>query len=152
MRRASIDKINSRYRGASGLSPAGVAVRTSAVRGISPVAPIYGTGVVSPTIVSTGPSVIASPSVIGGTTIGRATTVTGAPIFSSTVAPPIATNTIVRSSRVGVSGLRRSMVVTPPVYEVVEHPPVYEVVTTPAKVYEIVTPVVEVTPDTVVTK
>ena len=32
-------------------------------------------------------------------------------------------------------GLRRSTVVSQPVYQAVEHPPVYEVVTTPPKLY-----------------
>lgn len=147
MRRATIDKINSKYRGNS-VSPAGFAARTSAIRTVSPVAPVVTTGIVSPTVVSTGPSVIAAPTSVyaGRSTIGRGTSVTGAPIFSSVVAPVTTTNTIIRNSRIGVPALRRSVVVNPPVYETVEHPPIYEVVTTPPKVYEIVTPVVEVTP------
>lgn len=154
MRRATIDRINARYHGSSALSPTGFAARTSAIRSVSPVVPAVGTSVYSPTVISTGPAVIPAPTSVIGTrtsTIGRGTTVTGAPVFASTLAP-VATNTVIRSSRVAVSGLRKSVVTTPPVYEVVEHPPVYEVVTTPPKVYEIVTPIVDVTPDTVITR
>lgn len=140
MRRASIDRINARYRG-SALSPTGFAARTSAIRSVSPVGPAIGTTVVSPTVIPARPAVRpavlpAATSVIGGRTsvIGRGTTVTGAPVFASTLAPAIAPTNIVRTSRVAVSGLRRS-VVNAPVYELVEHPPVYEVVTTPPKVY-----------------
>lgn len=64
--------------------------------------------------------------------------------------PHVAQNTVIRNSRIGVQGIRGSVVTSPPVYEAVQHPPVYEVITTPPKVYEIVTPVVEVTPDTVI--
>lgn len=50
----------------------------------------------------------------------------------------------------GGSTIRTSRIVSPAVYGTVNSPPVYEVITTPPKVYEIVTPIIEVTPDTVV--
>lgn len=136
MRRASIDRINARYRGGSAVSPIGVAVRTSTVRGVSPV---IGVPTVAPAVISTGPSVIGGPtSVIAGRggVVGRGTTFTGAPIFGSTVAPVVAHHGgVIRNSTIANTGLRRSVVVAPPVYEVVEHPPVYETVTTPGRVY-----------------
>ena len=49
-----------------------------------------------------------------------------------------------------VNTLRRSKIVAPPVYEAVNHPPVIETITTPGKVYEIVTPIIDITPDTVI--
>jgi hypothetical protein len=162
MRRASIDRINARYRGtAVGVSPpvvSGFAARTSAIRSVSPVAPVYGaTYTPASAVISTGPSIIAGgrTSLIGGRgaaigTVGRGTVIAGGHTFGSTLAPVVAQNTVIRNSRIGVSGIRGSVVTSPPVYEAVQHPPVYEVITTPPKVYEIVTPVVEVTPDTVV--
>ena len=148
MRRASIDKINARYRGTSNVSPlpaSGFAARSSAIRSVSPVAPVYGaTYTPAPAVISTGASFIPNTtSVIGGTTaIGRGTAITGGQVFGSTLSPAYAQNTVIRSSRIGVSGIRGSVVTTPPVYEVIENPPVYEVITTPPKVYEIVTPVI----------
>lgn len=50
----------------------------------------------------------------------------------------------------GGSTIRTSRIVSPAVYGNVNNPPVYEVITTPPKVYEIVTPIIEVTPDTIV--
>lgn len=146
MRRASIDRINARYRGGSAISPA-VGVRTSVVRGVSPVAPAVGVSHVAPAVIGTGASVIGGPSVVyggRGAVVGRGASVVGGPIYGSTVAPVISTGGVIHG------GLRRSTVISPPVYETVNVPPVYETVTTPGRVYEIVTPIVEVTPDTVV--
>lgn len=142
MRRASIDRINNRYKGTTNVSPAGFAARTSAIRTVSPVSPIFASSYTPPTgVISTG-SVLPAANVIGGrATIGRGT-IGGGQIVRSNLGSAIAQNTIIRNSRVGVSGIRGSVVTTPPVYEVVENPPVYEVITTPPKVYEIVTPVI----------
>jgi hypothetical protein len=86
-------------------------------------------------------SVAPLPVVVGGpTTIRRSR------IGTSTIGRGVAVNGIAG----GISALRTSKIVTPPVYGSVTTPPVYEVVTTPPKVYEIVTPIIDVTPDTVI--
>ena len=152
MRRASIDRINSRYRGGSAISPA-AGVRTSVVRGVSPVGHAVGVSHIAPAVIGGGASVIGGPSVVYGgraPVVGRGTSVVGGPIYGSTVAPVYSTGGVIRNSTIAHGGLRRSAVIAPPVYETVNHPPVYETVTTPGRVYEIVTPIVEVTPDTVV--
>lgn len=149
MRRASIDKINARYRGTSNVSPAAHGVRTSVIRGSSPIAPVVGVSHVAPAVIGAGPSYIAAPtSVIAGrgAVVGRGASVIGGPVYGSGLGSAISREIV----HTGAVGLRRSTVVTPPVYEVVEHAPVYEAVTTPGKVYEIVTPIVDVTPDTVI--
>lgn len=147
MRRASIDRINARYRGTAAVSPVAHGVRTSVVRGASPVAPYTG-------VTTVAPAVFGRTSLIGGrgAVVGRGTSVVGAPIIGATYAPSVVTGGVIRNSTIaaGGYGVRGSTVVSAPVYQAVEHPPVYEAVTTPGRVYEIVTPVVEVTPDTVV--
>lgn len=154
MRRASIDRINSRYRGTSAVSPVGHAIRGSAIRGVSPVigvAPTLGVSHVAPAVYAGGhPSVIAGGVGLRGSLHGRGTSVIGGPVYGSTLAPAAVGSAFVRNSTFGAGGLRTSAIVSPPVYEVVENPPVYEAVTTPGKVYEIVTPIVEVAPDTVI--
>lgn len=64
---------------------------------------------------------------------------------------PIATSNVVGGPIVSgiqggyvTQGINRSTAIAAPVYETVGHPPVYEAVTTPARVYEIVTPIIEV--------
>ena len=72
--------------------------------------------------------------------LGPATTIRRSRIRNSGVGLPIQ---ISGGSRIIGAPLRTSQVrITPP--------PVYEVITTPPRVYEIVTPIIEVTPDTVV--
>ena len=113
MRRASIDRVNAKYRGTA---------RTSAI------------GV---------PLSVGAPLNVG-------TVVTGPPVFRSSIHGAV--GGVAPIGGVITGGLRRSAaVVSRPVYETVQNPPVYEVVTTPPKVYEIITPIVEVTPDTVQT-
>lgn len=147
MRRASIDKINARYRGTSALAPSGLGVRTSVVRGVSPVAPVVGVSHVAPSVIGArtsvigGPSIIGAPSVIGGpsvlagrgSVIRQGTSVVGGPVYGSTLAYPYPASGVAGVS--GTVGLRRSTVITPPVIEEVVHPAVYETVTTPGKVY-----------------
>ena len=155
MRRASIDKINSRYRGGSTVSPPSTFLRASGVRNVTTVAPVLAPQLVQPTYISQAPAIVTAGPI---STIGRGTTYTGAQVFGSTVAPVVSSvysphvgmNTVVRSSRVGVTGLRTSTVVSPPIYEAIEHPAVYTPVTSPPTVYEIRTPIVEVTPPTTV--
>lgn len=100
MRRASIDNINSKYRGTAAAHH--IPTTYGVVGG-----PAYGTTYGSTVIAAGG---VRNPTIVGG-------------------------------------ALRRSQVLAPAVYETVEHPPVYETVTTPGRVYEIVTPIVEITPD-----
>ena len=137
MRRASIDRINNRYRGNSAVSPA-LGVRTSVVRGISPVAPVVGVSHVAPAVIGGGASYIAGPSTVyggRGAVVGRGTSVVGGPVYGSTVAPVYSTGGVIRNSTIAHGGLRRSTVITPPVYESVNVPPVYETITTPGRVY-----------------
>lgn len=99
----------------------------------------------------TGPSHSPSRIIVSGTPIvsspiGGVTTVRRSRIGTSAIAGGALTSGIIS----GASHLRTSKIVTPPVYEVVNNPPIYEVITTPPRVYEIVTPVIDVTPDTVV--
>jgi tetrahydrodipicolinate N-succinyltransferase len=121
MRRASIDRINNRYKGTTNVSPTGFAARTSAIRTVSPVAPFYSSSYTPPSgIISTG-AVLPGTTAIGGrATIGRGTlggsTIGGGQIIRSNLGPAIAQNTIIRNSRIGVSGIRGSVVTTPPVY------------------------------------
>lgn len=80
--------------------------------------------------------------------LGAAPTFVGAPLVgTSTFHTPhvVGAPTVIGAPIVHHGGLRRS-IINPPVYEIVEHQPVVEAVTTPGRVYEIVTPVVEVTP------
>lgn len=68
-------------------------------------------------------------------------------------AQPIATSTVVRAPALSnlqgayvTGGFNRANAigVAQPAHQVIEHPPVYEAVTTPTKVYEIVTPIIDV--------
>lgn len=143
------------------LQPAVVAggIRRSVVGG----SPVFG---VSPPAIrrsfvgSSIPAPIVSPvvaPVVGPSAIGRGTIV-GGPIIGGGIQNRVTTGVVGAGFPAAVGGFRRSVVqpvttltaqTSPAVYEVHQNPPIIEAVTTPPRVYEVVQPIVEVTPDIV---
>lgn len=125
IRRSIVDNINTRQVGST-LSP-------------------------SPVVLDQRPSALGSP--LHGTTtirrsrLGTSTIAGGVPITNSVIGARSA-GVVTRGSRFRASQVIR----TPPIVEVTTTPPVVEVTTTPPRVIEVVRPVVEVIPQTVVKK